>query len=519
MFFTYLRRELGNRRKQTVVIAIGMALAIALVIIVNGVAAGVRNAQSSVLESVYGVGTDVTITQTAEPGTDGGSPGQQFSFGSGDGSTEGGSTEVSQSTLSAARGTTTFDASTLATVEGVDGVSAATATLSLQASSFSGTLPDFSQGSSGGAGTVPGSGTGTDTGTTQQTPPSGGADGAGGSSFDVDQFAVEGIDVAADAVGPLTSVTLTDGRTFTADDAGEDVVVLDQAYATSADLTTGDTLTIGGTDFTVIGVVASTSSDAATASDTYVPLDTAQTVSGLTGQISSVYVTAASASDVDSLKTDLEAALPDATVSTQSDLASSVSGSLSTASGLVSNLGTWLSVIVLVAAFAIAILFTVSGVGRRTREFGTLKAIGWSNARITRQVAGESFVQGLIGGVVGVAVGLLGIVVVNVIAPTLSASAATASGPGSGGPGGVPGGAATAAAGSAAEGGAAAGTGGGFGQQTAQATTDIALHVPVALSIILIAVGLAVLGGLLAGAVGGWRASRLRPAEALRSVA
>jgi putative ABC transport system permease protein len=41
----------------------------------------------------------------------------------------------------------------------------------------------------------------------------------------------------------------------------------------------------------------------------------------------------------------------------------------------------------------------------------------------------------------------------------------------------------------------------------------------VTVSIILIAVALAVVGGLLAGAVGGWRASRLRPAEALRSVA
>jgi len=37
--------------------------------------------------------------------------------------------------------------------------------------------------------------------------------------------------------------------------------------------------------------------------------------------------------------------------------------------------------------------------------------------------------------------------------------------------------------------------------------------------IIVIAVGIAILGGLLAGAIGGWRASRLRPAEALRSVA
>ncbi|MBD8609830.1 ABC transporter permease [Frigoribacterium sp. CFBP 13729] len=518
MFLTYLLRELSNRRKQTVVIAAGMALAIALVIVVSGVAAGVRNAQSSVLESVYGVGTDVTITQTAEPGADGGGPGQQFAFGSGDGTTtDDGSTEVAQSTLSAARDTATFASSALTTVEGVDGVSAATATLSLENSSFSGTLPDFSQGA-GGAGTdgTTGDGTGTGTGTdgtdssSQPAPPTGGADGAGGSAFDVDQFSVTGLDPSAAAVGPLTSASLVDGRTLAADDAGTDVVVLDQTYATSAELAVGDTLAIGGTDFTVVGIVASTSSDAATASDAYVPLDTAQALSGLTDQISDVYVTAASASGVDALKTDLQAALPDATVSTQSDLASSVSGSLTTASDLIGKLGTWLSVIVLAAAFLIAILFTVSGVGRRTREFGTLKAIGWSNARITRQVAGESLVQGLVGGVVGVAAGLVGLLVVNLVAPTLSAAATTtAAGPG-GGAGGP---------GAAADAGGAAAAGGGFGQQLATATTDVVLHAPVTISVVLLAVGLAVVGGLLAGAVGGWRASRLRPAEALRSVA
>jgi len=32
------------------------------------------------------------------------------------------------------------------------------------------------------------------------------------------------------------------------------------------------------------------------------------------------------------------------------------------------------------------------------------------------------------------------------------------------------------------------------------------------------AIALAVLGGLLAGSLGGWRAARLRPAEALRRV-
>ena len=50
------------------------------------------------------------------------------------------------------------------------------------------------------------------------------------------------------------------------------------------------------------------------------------------------------------------------------------------------------------AAFLIAFLFTILGVTRRTREFGTLKAIGWSNRRVVGQVAGESIEQGMIGG-------------------------------------------------------------------------------------------------------------------------
>jgi ABC-type antimicrobial peptide transport system permease subunit len=40
----------------------------------------------------------------------------------------------------------------------------------------------------------------------------------------------------------------------------------------------------------------------------------------------------------------------------------------------------------------------------------------------------------------------------------------------------------------------------------------------VTLSAIAVAVALAVAGGLVAGGFGGWRASRLRPADALRRV-
>ena len=342
-------------------------------------------------------------------------------------------------------------------------------------------------------------------------PPQGGADGAGGSAFDVDSFTVLGLDPAADAIGPLSAVTLADGRTLDTDDTGTDVAVLDADYATSAELAVGDTIDIGGTDFEIVGTVTSNSADAVSASNVYIPLDVAQTLSGEDGNITNIYVQAASSTDIAQVQADIETALPDATVSTQEELASSVSGSLGTASDLVANLGLWLSIAVLIAAFLIAILFTISGVTRRTREFGTLKAIGWSNRRIVGQVTGESLVQGLIGGALGIVIGVIGVTVINIIAPTLSGSAST---------GGLD---AAATGGADGAGGAAGGAGGGPGfggpmAAAAQATTDVALNAPLTLSVIAIAVGLAILGGLVAGAFGGWRAARLRPAEALRSV-
>ncbi|GGF17419.1 ABC transporter permease [Subtercola lobariae] len=500
MFGTYLRRELVNRRKQTIIISIGMALAIGLVILVNSISAGVQGAQASVLQSVYGVGTDITISQAATAPTAGANPGQ-FAFGSGSGTTSGGTTTLNQSTLTITRTETVFDATALDTVKATSGVSAATGTLSLTNLTFNGQLPSQSQ-----SGTGTGTGTGTEGGSGSApaagSAATGGADGAGGSSFDVNNFTVLGLDPSGASVGPLSAVTLASGRLLTAADVGTDNAVLDSSYATSASLATGGTIDIGGTTFTIVGTVSSSGSDSVTASNVYIPLDVAQTLSSNAGKISNIYVTAASSSSVDQVASALQTALPTATVSTQADLASTVSGSLSTASSLVSNLGTWLSVLVLAAAFLIAILFTISGVTRRTREFGTLKAVGWSNRRIVSQVAGESVVQGLIGGAIGIVVGLIGIIVVNIVAPTLSGSASAT------------------AAGTASGGGAAGGPGGGgFGAAArAVASTTVTLQAPVTFSIILIAVGLAVLGGLLAGAIGGWRAARLRPAEALRSV-
>lgn len=483
MYWTYLRRELAGRKRQTIIVAAGLAIAIALVIVVNSLSAGVRDAQAQALESVYGVGTDLTVTGVAAAPGEGG--GQRFEFGSGEGETADGTTSVSQSRLTADIMRGTLDASTIDTVASLDGVAAASGALSLTNVTFSGEMPDMSQMQQGGE-------------ASGGEPPAGGPDGAGGSAFDLDSFTVLGIDPADTTVGPLSAVEVSEGRALTADDAGANVAVIDATYASTNEIAVGDTIDVGGADVEVVGIIASTSSEADTAANVYIPLDVAQTLAGLEDVVSTVYVQAGSADQIEAVQTEIESSVADVTVSSQSDLAATVSSSLSSASALISNLGTWLSILVLAVALALAVLFTISGVTRRTREFGTLKAIGWSNGRVVGQVAGESLVQGLIGGAIGLAVGLLGIWVVNVISPTISATSSTVqNGPGQGGPGqGVP---------------------GGFAGLT-QTASDVVLHAPITMSVLVAAVGIAVAGGLLAGAFGGWRAARLSPAEALRSV-
>lgn len=313
-------------------------------------------------------------------------------------------------------------------------------------------------------------------------------------------------------VGPLSSVSVKTGKLFDASQQSSAVAVLDADYATTAKLATGGTINVGGTNFTIIGTVASTSATGSSAANVYIPLAEAQSISGLGAKLSTIYVAATSADKISSLKQALQASLTGATVNSQEDLANSVSGSLATASTLIEQLGFWLSLVVLAAAVLIATLFTISGVSRRTREFGALKALGWSNLRITAQVAGESLVQGLIGGGMGLALGLGAVAVVNAAGITLSGGVSRV-----GGFGGAFGGfgqrAMQAIAATPPPGGAGAGR-----LRAADAASTIALHAPLTMSLVFIAIGLAVAGGLVAGAFGGWRAARLRPAAAMRSL-
>jgi ABC-type antimicrobial peptide transport system permease subunit len=506
MFFTYLRRELRRRMPQAVFVALGIALGIGLVITVTAAAAGVRNAQGTVLKALYGVGTDVTVTKTPAAGPF--APGPfGFGFRTGTARRPAAGAKINTNTLGGSAGLAPLSASSVATVAGLHDVAAAAGGLNLTDRTLSGTMPAVNFNGGGGGSGAGGFGGGS------------GSGGSGGSGFQnfqanltTNSFTVTGVDLTAGELGPLSSGKLSSGRTFASADASSDVAVIDANYAAQDKLKPGSTITIGNsigttTDLKVIGIVSEPGGDSP--SDVYIPLAVAQKLAGMRHDVNTIYVAATSPSAIGTVSSEISRALPGDTVTTSADLANDFTGSLSNASSLANNLGRWLAITVLIAAFLLAGLLTMVAVSRRVREFGTLKALGWPSRRIVGQVMGEAVVMGIIGGAIGVGLGLAGAELVTKMSPPLTAMVRQTTGPA------TPGGARQFGFG---------GPGGGGGafaaSRGANTAHSVAVHLaaPVGTGVIVLAVLLAVAGGIVAGLFGGWRAARVRPADALAKV-
>ena len=489
-YLRYVIAELRRRKGRTILTSLGLGVGVGLVVAVTALSSGLDKAQSEVLEPLTGVGTDMSVKRPITIETDN-SGDQDISAGPG--------AQLStseQKQLEKENGTIGLDfsdqgdpgdkfktnqfmttdlsfperqATKISRLSGVEQVGRA---LTLNQISISGTVPES------GASTTPAPGV-----------PAGPVGGSDQTNFD--QSSVTGVDAAESDLAPVTPSQLIKGRYI--ERGAKTEAMISQNYAASESVGVGDEITVGKKDFKVVGIVKAPLGGES--SDFYVPLQTLQKLSDREGRINVLQVRADSSDDVETVASEIESSFAGSDVTTAQDLADRVSGSLVDAKNLSSKLGAALAIVALLAAFGIASLLTLSSVNKRIRELGTLKALGWRQWLVVRQISGESVAQGLLGGLVGAVIGVGAAALIGALGISLEASVSSGSG---------------AAAGPAA---------GPFGQGAIEAgTSTVSLGAPVDASMLLLAIGLAVLGGLVAGSVGGLRAARLRPAEALRSV-
>jgi putative ABC transport system permease protein len=567
-FFGYLRSELLRRKSRTILTVLGLAVGVSLVIVVSALSKGLDKAQAKALNPLSTIGTDLTVTLA--PQTQDASQGGGFGGGFG-----GSGREVIQANQSAITdlsklgkpgtqfthdfflpGTQlTFPESSAAQIAKVPGVASVSSGLVLAAVHQSGTVPkivakiktggqqvrinqaikppsaaDFAKmraclaeagvtfGGAGGQGAPGGGGQGGGLG-------GGGQQGGGGdraasqkclpaglrrfrgsvttpeqtlqqvvnppqTNIKSSAYTIAGVDPSTPDIGVVTASLVSSGTFIGASSGGGSrQALLASSYASQHGLKVGSKLNLNGTVFTVVGLVRPPLGGQT--ADVYVSLPQLQVLASQTGSVNVVLVRATSGTDVAAVQKAIETQFPRAQVASAKQVADSISGSLVDAANLSKRLGTALAALAAVAAFLLAVLLTLSSVGKRVRELGTLKALGWTQWLVVRQVMGESLAQGVLGGVLGVGLGIVVAASIGAFGPTLTASSHTGGGSGFF----------------------------GLGEVTARSVSDrVALTAPIAIGVLLAGFLLAVVGGLLAGAAGGYRASRLRPADALRQV-
>ncbi len=194
-------------------------------------------------------------------------------------------------------------------------------------------------------------------------------------------------------------VQVVDGQAYTAHST--DQVMLGYRAARDLHKSVGDPITIDNTDFHVVGIFSTGQVFGDSAS--MLPLTNLQGLERKPGDVTLAFVKVKPGTDVDALRAQVEKDNPElATVVTVSDF-----GRVDRNLKLITAANAGISIIALIIGAIGVMNTTVMSVFERTREFGVLRAVGWTRSRILALVMGEAFIISLAGATVGVGLGWL----------------------------------------------------------------------------------------------------------------
>jgi putative ABC transport system permease protein len=235
--------------------------------------------------------------------------------------------------------------------------------------------------------------------------------------FDKDGFrTIMGVDLTQPSLGPVkVKDWLKEGRF----PQKEGEVVLEKHYAKFHHTQIGGTVEINGRLFSVVGLLEIKEGSQIASANIYLPLSDAQTlVGGDSNGVNIVYLRLKSPSLLSRVKTSIAGKLNGVSV-TSSDSSLELMGGVSRISDQFSFI---VSLIALGGAIFLIIKAMLSNLIERSREIGILKAVGWTEKDVQKQLMGEVFLQSLLGGVFGIVMGyffsyLLGFLSIPVSTP------------------------------------------------------------------------------------------------------
>jgi putative ABC transport system permease protein len=325
---------------------------------------------------------------------------------------------------------------------------------------------------------------------------------------------IMGVDLAQPVLGPVkVKDWLKEGRF----PHKEGEVVIEKHYAKFQQKRMGDTLEINGRPFSVVGLLEIKEGSQIASANLYLSLQDAQTLLGgesggvhpvrnsserlnpaglrsnpaideaieqrgiISNGVNVVYLRLKDPALLSQVKTSIARQLNGVSVAS-SDSSLELMGGVSKISDQFSFI---VSLIALGGAVFLIVKAMLSNLVERSREIGILKAVGWTERDVQKQLMGEVFLQSLLGGVFGIMMGyffsyLLGFLSIPVSTPwELNLLPA-------------------------------------FAKDTAAAAQTVRLPVSISFSLAAISIGLSILTGGLASFAMGKRTSRMKPAEILR---
>ncbi|ROP28641.1 ABC transporter permease [Couchioplanes caeruleus] len=221
-------------------------------------------------------------------------------------------------------------------------------------------------------------------------------------SFQDDDLVVTlGMD-PAERIGPgRLSAGLRAGRFLQPQDSG--VAVLDLSYAEQKQIKTGDTFTIAGQAFTVVGLVDTSRAGQIANANAYLPLADAQkitTSAGISGptDVNMVFVTAQPASS-EAVAREVAAALgKDSLITTPQSFDDALGSTFS----LIDRFGLLVGIAALLVAAAGLARTVSANLAERRRDVAVMRAVGWPRRAVTTQLTAETAAITTLGLVLGV---------------------------------------------------------------------------------------------------------------------